>query len=156
MSMSWATCTLTSSYSYIAITSRQTALVVFLEFAAGTKPTPYQDSGYAFNACLLLRQRRDSSFDSDNSSTSSRPARALSLVVSKLTNGKHCRNNVSVITLKQGASWLGEDSQPHDIVSALSYITTIIKWTIFTFQLSIFIIPKIFSKVKLPTKERRW
>ena len=97
MSMSWATCTLTSSYSYITATSRQTALVVFLEFAAGTKPTPYQDSGYAFNACLLLRQRRDSSFDSDNSSTSSRSARALSLVVSKLTSGKHHRNSVSVI-----------------------------------------------------------
>lgn len=54
----------------------------------------------------------------------------LSLVVPKLASGKHRRNNVSVITFKQGASWLGEDSQPHDIVSALSYTTTIIKWTI--------------------------
>lgn len=54
----------------------------------------------------------------------------LSLVVPKLASGKHRRNNVSVITCKQGASWLGEDSQPHDIVSALSYTTTIIKWTI--------------------------
>lgn len=100
--MSWATCTLTSSYSYITATSRQTALVVFLEFARGTKLTPYQDSGYAFNACLLLRQRRDSSFDSDNSSTSSRSARALSLVVPKLASRKHYRNNVSVITLSRG------------------------------------------------------
>ena len=35
MSLSWATCTLTSSYSYITATSRQTALVVFLEDCLG-------------------------------------------------------------------------------------------------------------------------